>query len=324
MIRSTLACRPPGRKRPAARHRSIALAPLAALALALVPRPALGATLYATSLDNQKIVQVDTTTNTVTTVQSLSFQPDSLIFSNPTTIVFTGISNGTLDQLDLTTHTVTQLASGLNGPRDVTLEPGGNTVLVSDSNNDRIERVNLTTHAVSLLASGFFPDGITYDNAGHLFVVDDRGLVLQLDPTTGATINSIRLPTNNADGITYDSFTGKLWVTDFNGGVISVDTGLTTTQEFGSPFGSGQDGIEGDGNGTLFVASRDFHVYEFSILGHTWKQDTFVSGLDDLAPVVGLGSPQTAPEPASLTLLGLGVVSLAGYSWRRRKVAAAC
>jgi hypothetical protein len=34
------------------------------------------------------------------------------------------------------------------------------------------------------------------------------------------------------------------------------------------------------------------------------------------------GSPSVAPAPANLTLLGIGVLGLFGYSWRRRKPAA--
>jgi PEP-CTERM motif len=33
-------------------------------------------------------------------------------------------------------------------------------------------------------------------------------------------------------------------------------------------------------------------------------------------------SPSSTPEPASVTLLGIGIVGLAGYGWRRRKQAA--
>jgi hypothetical protein len=39
---------------------------------------------------------------------------------------------------------------------------------------------------------------------------------------------------------------------------------------------------------------------------------------------VTFGTPQVTgvPEPASLTLLGLGALGLLGYGWRRRKQAA--
>jgi hypothetical protein len=44
------------------------------------------------------------------------------------------------------------------------------------------------------------------------------------------------------------------------------------------------------------------------------------------SPVTALGfgpAATAAPEPASLTLLGLGALGLLGYGWRKRRQAAA-
>ena len=41
-----------------------------------------------------------------------------------------------------------------------------------------------------------------------------------------------------------------------------------------------------------------------------------VIGYDRISSV-----PEPAPEPASLAMLGLGVLATAGYGWRRRKTA---
>lgn len=45
-----------------------------------------------------------------------------------------------------------------------------------------------------------------------------------------------------------------------------------------------------------------------------------IVGIDDVRVLRG-GDTVVTPEPASLTLLGLGVAGLAGYGWRRRKTA---
>jgi hypothetical protein len=45
----------------------------------------------------------------------------------------------------------------------------------------------------------------------------------------------------------------------------------------------------------------------------------FGSGDETVPWTVGYTSPSATPEPGSLTLLGLGALSLVGYGWRRRQ-----
>jgi hypothetical protein len=88
-----------------------------------------------------------------------------------------------------------------------------------------------------------------------------------------------------------------------------------------------------DGKGHIFIAdnlgaiwfldiSKTGRVEDAKLADNTLARLTVGGGIspDDLAPLVGPGSPpiEEVPEPATIVLLGVGSVILVGYGWRRR------
>ena len=86
---------------------------------------------------------------------------------------------------------------------------GPNALPVPRVTNGSIDSVNLTTHVVTTLYNGGQrPDGLAYDNSGHLFAVLSLNEVAQLHPVTGAVLKTISTP-NKPDGMTFDATTGR-------------------------------------------------------------------------------------------------------------------
>jgi hypothetical protein len=82
------------------------------------------------------------------------------------------------------------------------MDPGGNSALLSVFGLG-IERYNFVTHTLMQVSNDSGALGMAYDSAGHLFVVTAPNQIAQMDPG-GA----------GANGLAFDSFTGKLYVTD--------------------------------------------------------------------------------------------------------------
>jgi hypothetical protein len=82
-----------------------------------------------------------------------------------------------------------------------------------------------------------------------------------------------------------------------------------------------------NGTDTISGGAGPYQVnYQFTASGSSttlsFAQDT-PSG-SPASPIIGDILVTTAtPEPASLTMLGIGIAGMAGYTWRRRKLAAA-
>jgi DNA-binding beta-propeller fold protein YncE len=282
--------------------------------------------LYATSLEGQTIDRVDLGTNSVTPVVNPTFgQPDSLIFAPGGNIVYSSISAGTIQLFNVTTHTDMTLASGLAAPQDLELDPGGTTVTFSNAGPGQVERVSLSGGGASLLHTyGGNTTGLVYDPLGRLFLNVDNGggSINQIDPTTGAVLHSSMQSLPNLDGLTYDPFTHLLYATALGTSQIyAIDPNTLVATLLPNSGVPRPDGVVADGLGHLFVASRgDFHIYEYDLGTNQLTQRTMLFGLDDLAPLVGLGAP--TPEPSTLLLMGSISLGMVGYRWYRRQRAA--
>jgi DNA-binding beta-propeller fold protein YncE len=280
--------------------------------------------LYATSQlsSNPSIWLVDTTANTSSLLFHLARNPDSFVFTPDGNILYTALNAGQVRLFNTTTHADTLVASGLNTPLDLTLDPGGKSVLVSNFGGGSIDRINLTTLAVSVKSFGGNPEGITYDDAGHLFAklgtrTPGNAIIAQLNPANGSIIQA-HTGLTSLDGLTYDSFTGKLYATNEANNVVDVidPTTLAVSVLPNSSIPT-PDGIEADGLGHLYIAAFGANVYTYNLVTGTLTKGPSVPVMDDLAPVAGLGA-NPAPEPASLTLFGIGLAGLLGYGYRRR------
>ena len=114
-------------------------------------------------------------------------------------------------------------------------------------------------------------------------------------------------------------------------GEFTGPTSFGSGDNFFGPFPSSGDIVGIAGTSSLAVPSNytsgdplmDTSTYNnqtFSSLGVTpgtyvWTWGTGAHA-DSFTLQIG---PATVPEPASLTLLGIGIASIAGYAWRRRK-----
>ncbi len=303
----------------------------AILVVLVSARPASATLLYATSISTNTIYTVDTATHAITPYLNVGVNLDSIFFDPSGRLVYSELNNGRVQAHNPANNTTVTLASGLTAPIDMALEPNGTSFLVSNSTNALV-RISLAGGVLGSINVGLRPDGIIYDPSGHLFVNLSTGFtannssVRQIDPVTGAVIATTGNTGVFLDGLTYDSFSGFLYASDYNNGRIVRINPNTMAFSFLTPLGaalSQPDGITSDGMGKLYLASRgNAHVIEYDIATNTATNLGTINGLDDLAPASGLGSA-AVPEPSSLVLAGVGGLALLGCRRLRRKQCAA-
>jgi DNA-binding beta-propeller fold protein YncE len=286
------------------------------LALLISPIPRLCAsTVYAANNSANQLEAINTTTNVVSGLFGDPAGPRGLIFNGPNDILYTTNAPGTLADYNLNTQTSSVVATfGVNDSGQyLALDPGGASVLVGIGGAG-LERFNLSTHAMTNVSNFSDPRGLAYDGSGNLFAVLGPNQLAQINPITGAVINSILLPSTGSaggNGLAFDPISGHLFVTDDTNsisqrGLYEIPTNLSSATLVNQ--GLFANGLVADGQGDLWIAEVN-HLDEYNTASHNLSTGANTQIFDvALAPS---GSTTAAPEPASLLLFAVGFGAIA-------------
>jgi hypothetical protein len=227
---------------------------------------------------------------------------------------------------------------------------GGQTY--ATRHGDSIYRVSSTLGTTPLTVTGNFVSFAPWYGmagnpvTGHLLVsgttLNGFG-IFDIDPLTG--VGTI---VNNSGSLAYDGISvspdGTKVYGEINGGILGFNI-LTHAQVFSSFNGHNPDGtgviaggiydgyvIANNNDGTVGLIAPGGGAQ--TIIASGGNRGDFTSPdtnngtlflADESDFMYRLGAPGgsfggTAPEPATLTMLGMGIATMAGYGWRRRKL----
>jgi hypothetical protein len=270
--------------------------------LAAAAAPASAGQLFAVDWDTGNFYQVSSTNAALTLVGAtgisvpadIQFAPNGTLYA----ITPTGTSPAALFTINPNTAKATlvgQLGQELTEGA-LTITPNGTAFAFNGAgttNVDKLLSINLQTGAATVvgqLNGQHDINGMAFRSDGELVALDeDSESLLLINPTTLAVSTLAALP-GPAGAV---------------GGMTTIDG---TTAFFAT-------GILVGGTNSLY--SVNLFTGTSNLIGSfapTITSGEGISGLAEAANVV-----TAAPEPASLTLLGLGVASVIGYSWRRRR-----
>lgn len=219
-------------------------------------------------------------TGIVTTFLTGLFYPQALVHDDNNTIYVSDTANNVVKKVNATTAAFTTIYSDLTSG---VAYDGSTYIYVTNYNTHNIYRINATTgtfitfagtgssgsaNGTGTAASFNFPQGITYDSAGFLYVADTSNSTIRKITVPGAvvtTLAGLAGTTGSADGtgtaarfqfpydLEYDGF-GNVYVADTSNNTIRkivVSTGVVTTF-------AGLAGTSGSTNGIGTAARFNF------------------------------------------------------------------
>ena len=275
------------------------------------------------------------------------FGADGIMFAPNGNLIVTSNATNNVYRIDASTGATLQTVHGTNTDFHMALDPSGNEFYSSDRYTQFAG--NLDTFAIN--ANGTFNDAVGFPitpasgndpNVTQLaFAPNGKILYTDGSPNGNGDVGLFNLathqttqllgPTTAAHGVVYDPFTG-LWTMFGAGAVATMDpnagsnaaiaaslmqrTGINGDFDQGSVDGFGHALIAGNGDITFIDYSQ---THDITSPLNTVIITAGFGAIDDVAPLVGLGSQSNTPEPSTLTLLGLGALGLVGYARRRQR-----
>jgi WD40 repeat protein len=263
------------------------------------------AQIYAASESFKELVQYDYATGKETILYDTVGEPDDLIVNSAGQLIYSVPTQGTVNLWDPGTGINTVLTY-LDGARDLIITPDGQNLMIARIDDPpSIWEYNFASGSTSV----FFPktkgitsmDGLAFDPYGNFYAVASKNTIIQLNPQTGAIINTLVIEPHNgvngADGLTYDSYSNSLWATHlgkvWGGGLLQFPvqpSGFASTSPgftfYPLPTVGAPDGIKSDGQGNLYIGA--IHTAPvFNIPTQTLVTNPTVKGSDGVALVPG-------------------------------------